>query len=249
MWNLGNEPDLFAYPDDERVGERRVSELVGVIREIDTQHPITCGLHITSLLYNNGLRVDQIFSHTDMAVMHAYQMYAEGLAKNPFDPDFVPFTCALTASLSGKQVLMEEFGGCTALPGRESFNLEWVGYGQEIKEFMASEEALVEYFAQVLPKLVEVGALGALAWCYADYHQSLWDRPPCSESTHERFFGLVRPDGSLKPHAKVIRDFAATQPIVKQAEKIVTLPDRRTEYYENTLEKILDLYESWKQKP
>jgi serine/threonine protein kinase len=28
-------------------------------------------------------------------------------------------------------------------------------------------------------------------------------------------FGLVRPDGTLKPHAQVIKDFAATQPMVK----------------------------------
>jgi endo-1,4-beta-mannosidase len=141
---------------------------------------------------------------------------------------------------------MEEFGGCTAPPGRESFEWNWNGYGQNEKQFMASEEALAEYYVQVLPKLVEVGALGALIWCFADYHPSLWDRPPCSESRHERFFGLVRPDGSLKPHANVIRDFAKTLPKVKQAEKVVTLPYMRSEYYKNTLEKILYLYESWK---
>jgi endo-1,4-beta-mannosidase len=154
MWNLGNEPDLFALPSNEHIGEKWASELVGVIRKIDMRHPVTCGLHFNSLLYNNGLRVDQIFSHTDLAVMHAYPMYAEGLASSPLDPDFVPFSCALTAALSGKQVLMEEFGGCTAPPGRESFEWNWNGYGQNEKQFMASEEALAEYYVQVLPKLV-----------------------------------------------------------------------------------------------
>jgi endo-1,4-beta-mannosidase len=247
MWNLGNEPDIFAFPSSDRVGEKWVSELVGVIHEIDTQHPVTYGLHIASLLYNNGLRVDQIFSHTDLAVMHAYPMYTEGLARTPLDPDFVPFTCALTAALSGKQVLMEEFGGCTAPPGKESFEWQWNGFGQEFTQFMASEDALAEYFALVLPKLVEAGAIGALPWCFADYHPSLWDRPPCSEFWHERFFGLVRPDGSIKPHAKILRDFAATQPTVKKAEKVISLPYSGSEYYENTLEKILKLYENWNQ--
>jgi endo-1,4-beta-mannosidase len=43
----------------------------------------------------------------------------------------------------------------------------------------------------------------------------LWDLPPCQNARHERFFGLVQPDGSIKPHAKVIQEFAKTKPQVK----------------------------------
>jgi endo-1,4-beta-mannosidase len=245
IWNLGNEPDLFAIPSSDSVGEKWVSDMVSVIHEIDTQHPVTCGLHMASLLYNNGLRVDQIFEKTDIAVMHAYPMYAEGLVNDPLDPDFVPFACALTSALSGKPVLMEEFGGCTATPGKDSYVWEWIGYGNEIKQFMASEDDLAYYYSLVLPKLVDVGALGALIWCFADYHPSLWDRPPCSESWHERYFGVVRPDGSLKPHAKVFKDFIATKPVVKPATKQVNLSIPAREYYENTMEKVLKLYGQW----
>jgi endo-1,4-beta-mannosidase len=244
-WNLGNEPDLFALPSSNLVGEKWVSDMVNIIHSIDPVHPVTCGLHIASLLYNNGLRLDQIFSKTDFAVMHSYPMYMLGLARNPLDPDYVPFTCALTAALSGKPVLMEEFGGCSAPPGKDSFEWEWVGYGQESKQFMASEDALAEYYSAVLPKLVEVGVIGALAWCFADYHPSLWDRPPCSESWHERFFGLVRPDGSLKPHAISIKEFAETNPMVKPAAKVISLPYSSSDYYEDTLEKLLTLYQEW----
>jgi endo-1,4-beta-mannosidase len=245
-WNLGNEPDLFALPPSDVVGEKWASELVTVIKEVDPSHPVTCGLHIASLLYNNGLRLDQIFSKTDFAVMHSYPMYMSELIGNPLDPDFVPFTCALTAAISQKSVLMEEFGGCTAPPGKESFEWEWTSYGRETKQFMASEETLAEYFAAVLPRLVEVGVTGALPWCFADYHPSLWDKPPCSESWHERFFGLVRPDGSFKPHAKVISDFAAAHPVVMPAKKGINLPYKTSVYYENTLEKFMTLYQQWK---
>jgi len=245
-WNLGNEPDIFALPASDIVGEKWASDLVKTIKEVDPHHLVTCGLHIASLLYNNGLRLDQIFSKTDFAVMHSYPMYMSELTGNPLDPDFVPFTCALTAAISGKPVLMEEFGGCTAPPGKESFEWEWTSYGIETKQFMASEEALAEYFAEVLPKLMDVGVFGALPWCFADYHPSLWDRPPCSESWHERFFGLIRPDGSLKPHAKVISDFAATHPVVLPAKKVITLPYKSSEYYKNTLEKFMTLYQQWK---
>jgi len=245
-WNLGNEPDIFSMPASDVVGEKWASDMIATIHEIDAIHPVTCGLHVTSLLYNNGLRLDQIFSKTDFAVMHSYPMYMTELTGNPLDTDYVPFTCALTTAISGKPVLMEEFGGCTAPPGKESFVWEWTSYGKETKQFMASEEALAEYFAAVLPKLVDVGVIGALAWCFADYHPSLWDKPPCSESWHERFFGLIRPDGSLKPHAKIISDFAATHPVVMPAKKVITLPYKSSEYYENTLEKLLYLYQQWK---
>jgi len=244
-WNLGNEPDLFAWPASDQVGKNWAFSMMKTIHEIDAAHPVTCGLHSASLLYNNGLRVDQIFSEADFAVMHAYPMYLLGLANGPLDSDFVPFTCALTAALSGKPVLMEEFGGCTSPPGKESYEWVWTGYGQETRQFMASEEDLAKYYEAVLPKLVEVGAIGAFAWCFADYHPNLWNRPPCLESRHERFFGLIRPDGSIKPHASVIRDFAATKPMVKRASKVLSLPFPTANYYDNSLSNIQELYEQW----
>ncbi len=244
-WNLGNEPDLFAHPRSDEVGALWVRDMVATIKAIDPVHPVTCGLHIASLLKNIGLRVDQVFSSTDFAVMHAYPMYSRPLSKSPLDPHFVPFTCALTTALSGKPVLMEEFGGCTASKGHRSYVWTWRGYERIHRQFMASEEALAEYYAQVLPKLVEVGAMGALSWCFADYHPSLWDKPPCSGSKHERFFGLLRPDGSLKPHAEVIKQFAATKPMVVPAKKKLVLPYTSTEYYKNTSLKIFRLYNRW----
>jgi endo-1,4-beta-mannosidase len=63
---------------------------------------------------------------------------------------------------------------------------------------MAAEEDLAEFVQQSLYKLVEVGTTGALVRCFADYPEDLWDRPPCSEYRHERSFGLVRGDDSLK---------------------------------------------------
>ena len=213
LWNLGNEPDLFAWPPSSAVGRSWVRRMTAVIREIDPGHPVTCGLHTANLVEDNGLRVHEVFAETDLAVMHGYPMYADWAA-GPLDPDFVPFSCALTSALCGKPTLMEEFGGCTAPPGQPSFVWRWSSYGRPRRQFMASEQELAEYVERVLPKLVEVGALGALLWCFADYAPELHDAPPCDQSWHERYFGLVRPDGSLKPHAAVIQRFAASHPRV-----------------------------------
>ena len=98
---------------------------------------------------------------------------------------------------------------------------------------MAGEEAFAEYVAAVLPRLVEVGTSGAFMWCFADYDPDLWDRPPCDEggAKHERHFGLVRPDGSLKPHTGAIRAFADSRPMVSAPTKTVSLDVTPDEYY------------------
>lgn len=241
VWNLGNEPDLFARPPDAAGGRAWARRLTALIRELDTAHPVTCGLHVDSLVEDNGLRVNDIFAEVDMAVMHGYPMYADW-AVGPLDPDFVPFLCALTSALCGKPTLAEEFGGCTQPPGQPSAVWRWRGYGQARQQFMASEEELAAYLEQVLPKLVEVGALGAMLWCYADYVPELYDRPPCDHAWHERFFGIVRPDGSLKPHAEVIKGFAATAPQVQQSQRRVALDVPPEVYYQNPRAHAIRLY-------
>lgn len=197
VWNLGNEPDLFAWPPNAAAGRAWTRRMTQAIHEIDPRHPVTCGMHVDSLVRDNGLRVDQVFAETDFATMHAYPMYA-GWARGPLDPDFVPYTCALTAA-----------------PGEASRMWRWMAYGKPRQQFMASEDELANYYAEVLPRLVEVGVTGALAWCFADYAPELWDKPPCAESRHERFFGLVRSDGTLKPQPHTERLY---QRYLSQAE-------------------------------
>ncbi|HEX5688972.1 MAG TPA: glycoside hydrolase family 2 TIM barrel-domain containing protein, partial [Roseiflexaceae bacterium] len=245
IWNLGNEPDLFAEPPDERVGEAWVREMTELIYGLDPQHPVTCGLHQASLQRNNGLRIDQVFGATDLAVMHAYPMYLHW-ARSPLDPELVPFTCALTTALCGKPTLMEEFGGCTVAPGEPSQVWSWTAYGKPRTQFMASEEDMAAYLAEVLPRLVDVGATGAVLWCFADYVPELWDKPPCGESRHERFFGLVRPDGSPKPHAEVIREFAATRPtVLTEPRRAVTLTITPDEFYQDPIGHTIALYQQF----
>jgi endo-1,4-beta-mannosidase len=229
MWNLGNEPDLFAWPNSDAEGRAWTREMVGLIHEIDSLHPVTLGLHGGSLHERNGLAISEVYAETDVAVMHSYPMYSDW-SRQPLDPDFVPYTCAITAALCGKPVLMEEFGGCTAAPGQPSYVMKWEALGRQRKQVMASEEDLAEYFRLVLPKLNQVGATGAIVWCFADYAEALWDKPPCDAQIHERFFGMVRPDGSLKPHAEVIKKFAATSPQVQARPDWARLDIDTTEF-------------------
>lgn len=244
LWNLGNEPDLFAWPQTPASGAAWVGAMTALIKRLDPERDVTCGLHVASLLQDNRLRVDDVFGATDVAVMHAYPMYLPW-ARHELDPDLVPFTCALVSALCGKPTLMEEWGGCTAPPGEASQVWEWRAYGETRRQFMAGEDALAEYVATVLPKLVEVGATGSLLWCFADYREDLWDRPPLAESRHERHFGLVRPDGSLKPHAEVVKAFAATAPRVAPAARSVTLDVTSEEFYAAPAEHAVRLFHKY----
>src|SRR5690606_1804024 len=240
-WNLGNEPDLFAWPADHGAGRDWVARMRALIATLD-ERPVTCGLHVASLLEDNGLRVHEVFAETDFAVMHAYPMYLD-MARDPLDVDLVPFTCALTRALSGRSVLMEEWGGCTAPRGEPSTTWRWTSYGRPRQQFMASEEDLARYVAAVLPRLISVGATGSLLWCFADYHHSLHDQPPLLESRHERTFGLVRADGSLKPHAAVVQRFAEQQPLVLEQPSVsVELDVTPMEYYRAPAEHARRLY-------
>ncbi len=155
--------------------------MVTLIHALDPACPVTCGLHMDSLYRDNGLRVDEVFAETDVAVMHSYPMYAEW-ARGPLDPDMVPYSCAVVEALCGKPVLMEEWGGCTAARGAPSRYWQWEGYGRPpMQHFMAAEEEMAAYFEAVLPRLVAVGATGALPWCFADVAPELWERPPYRE--------------------------------------------------------------------
>ncbi|HYG74390.1 MAG TPA: glycoside hydrolase family 2 TIM barrel-domain containing protein [Planctomycetota bacterium] len=245
-YSLGNEPDLFCRPPTAEAGKRWVGEMVRTIKAIDPSRPVLIGLHTASMNTDCGLRIDHIAQETDISVMHGYSIY-DPLARHLLDPDFVPFAGALTAALAGRPVLFEEMGLCTQevdAPSKEITMPRWNGAGTRTQLF-ASDEDGAEYYRQVLRRLQKTGALGAFAWCFPDYARELWDRPPCDFQWHERFFGLVRANGSVKPMGKVVQEFARTQPKVCAPEKTVKLAISADEYYRNPQAHLPALYRAF----
>ena len=90
-----------------------------------------------------------------------------------------------------------------------------------------------------------MGALGAFAWCFPDSDRSLWDRPPCDFQWHERFFGLVRADGTIKPMGRAVQQFAKSKPTIQAPEKTVTLPVSPDEFYKNPQLYLKGMYEAF----
>lgn len=207
-FDLANEIDDAQRPRTRDAGWLWASLLANTIRRVAPGTPIQIGAHLPSLTTENYMRVDDVGEVADEDLMHAYPLYYPG-ARSFLDPELVPFSCALTAGLSGRgrAPLMQEFGLCTAPRGSPGQTITDNFLGHTLQQYLASEEEAAEYYDAVLKRLVEIGASGAYAWCYGDYDSRLFDREPVLTAIRERTFGLVRADGSEKPAAAVFRNF------------------------------------------
>jgi endo-1,4-beta-mannosidase len=134
---------------------------------------------------------------------------------------------------------MQEFGLCTAPRGSPGLSIEDDFLGAPRRQYLASEEEAATYYRDVLERLVQSGAAGAYAWCYADYDPVLWDRPPLDRAVRERTFGLVRSDGSRKPAAEVFRAFAG-RPCAAQPLSIAA--GNSDSYYADPSRRFRELY-------
>ncbi len=118
--------------------------------------------------------------------------------------------------------------------------------GREREQFMASEEDFAEFIRLTLPKLQDSGATGAMHLVLCRLRPMICGTGrPARTQWHERFFGLVRPDGSLKPHAKVIQEFAKTNPQVKPIPDYARLTVDPDEFYAEPLPHLANLYEQY----
>ena len=207
-FDIANEIDGALRPTSRDAGARWVALLADTIRASAPGTPVRIGAHLPSLNTHNNLRIDDLADLLDEDMMHAYPLYCE-TARSYLDPQLVPFSCALTAGLAARdrRPLMQEFGLCTAPRGAAGRTFTDDFLGQPRTQYLASEEEAALYYAAVLQGLVDSGAAGAYAWCYADYHPGLFTRPPLDTAVRERTFGLVRADGTCKPAAHVFREF------------------------------------------
>jgi endo-1,4-beta-mannosidase len=251
-FDLANEIDDAQRPRTRDAGWLWASLLANTIRRVAPGSTIQIGAHLPSLTTENYMRVDDVGEVADEDLMHAYPLYYPG-ARSFLDPELVPFSCALTAGLSGRgrAPLMQEFGLCTAPQGSPGLTITDDFLGHPLQQYLASEEEAAEYYDGVLSRLVEIGASGAYAWCYGDYDSRLFDRPPISTAIRERTFGLVRADRSEKPAAAVFRSFrkcrdtAARSGPSLRAEVPRVLDVTADEYYSAPGEHFARLYAKW----
>ena len=248
-FDLANEIDDAQRPTTREAGKGWASLLASVIRRAAPGVPIQIGAHLPSLSTTNHMRVDDLAAIADEDVMHAYPLYSD-VARGFLDPELVPFSCVLTAELSGsgRPTLMQEFGLCTAPKGSGGVTILDDFLGTPRSQYLASEEEGARYYDEVIDRLVRTGASGAYAWCYADYHARLFDRPPFDSAVRERSFGLVRPDGTEKPAATLFRALRSRRDAgaLEAARPLARLLDvSADEYYRAPDHHFRRLYARW----
>jgi len=203
-WDLCNELDQINQPRSARTGREWMTRLAKTLHSHAPNLPVTYGTHYPSFVTKNGLRLDHMGQVLDIVSVHAWSVYFP-VSVEPFDLRTVVFTFLLASWLAGKAVFIQELGLPTS-PGR--FSEEWINddfLGQKKKIYLASEEGQAHFIEQSIIELKKVGCPGVFLWCYADYDQSIWNRPPLDRAKRERFFGIIRSDGSEKPVVEILQ--------------------------------------------
>ncbi len=186
-WDLGNENSNCTVPPDRSAGLAWLERMTGALRSSDPGRPITIGIHMEDLEEDRRIGPAEAARWCEIVSMHGYPIYADWSA-GATDDVLLPFLAEVTRWLSGgAAILFEEFG----LPTTRSSPPESV--------LLVSESAAAAYTGRALDGLRQVGCVGALLWCFADYAPVIGAIPPRSLPAHERSFGLWRADGTPKP--------------------------------------------------
>jgi endo-1,4-beta-mannosidase len=195
-WDLGNEFSNLRVPATAQDAAQWSARLSDALLEASGAGS-TGGMHGEDLEQDRVLRPSSIAAPWPFATMHGYSVYSK-FARDRLDTNVVPFLCRLQQSFSGKSVLFSEFGNPECPPGSSRVN----GFA------CLSEDEMALYARAVFERLHSSGALGAFWWCWADYDPALAKLPPFDQAPHELRFGVVRSDGTPKPVASVLAEFA-----------------------------------------
>lgn len=207
-WNFSNEPDLFFMPRRYSDGAAWNAALAREVRR-HSARPISAGMHLPTLTSYNGFRPDLLAPNNDYLSMHGYSIYYRPTERDdPLNSDVVPLASLVTEALGGKPVLFEEFGYASSERGDISEHRLVRRGSREVQQYFADDASGGRYYREVLGKLIACGAMGAFGWMFSDYAPSLWDKPPFDTHIHERFFGLTRANGQVKPSGIAMRETA-----------------------------------------
>jgi endo-1,4-beta-mannosidase len=203
-WDLGNENSNCVVPPDKTLAREWLLRVTSAIRGADARAVVTLGLHMEDLEQDRNLGPQEAAEVCDFLQMHGYPGYAAWTA-GPTDERVLPFLARLTRWLGGgADVLFAELGVPTTRSGDHSRE----GAIAASSPALVEEQAAASYVERALDALFDCGSTGAMLWCYSDYAEAIWGRPPLDLAIHERSFGLWRADASPKPTVAVVEAFA-----------------------------------------
>jgi endo-1,4-beta-mannosidase len=226
-WDIGNEFSNMREPRAPEDAAYWSAALAEALRE-SSGATTTAGMHGEDFERDRHIRPSSLAQRFRFATMHGYSVYSV-FSRGRLDTEVVPFLCRLVQSFARKPVLFSEFGNPECPPNQRSAGTF----------ACLDEQELASYAATVLARLVEIGAIGAMWWCWADYDPALASLPPFDEAPHELRFGMVRSDGTEKPVAQALARFASEEhalcppaaPIADEHQYFASLPQGVFEVY------------------
>ena len=180
-WLLSNEMPLFAGPGEPDAVTNWVETLVRAVREAGGTQPISPGdgaWGIETSGRDNGFRLRRLGGLIDWVGPHVYP--------HTNDEWRQLLTAAFVCELDhfGLPVIMEEFGATSAF---------------------GDDEAIADYYRQVMYSTLLAGATGWVAWNNTDFDRV--DELPYRHHPHELHFGLITATGEPKPQLHELTKF------------------------------------------
>ncbi len=240
-WNLGNAPSLWSIPPDEFSAELWLQTMTETLKEKDDTMPVTLGMQVDDLAGRTGFKPSSVAKYLDYL---AIQVPSHRLpwAKDPRDAALPPFLGCLAGWLGKIPVLIQEFGVATepVLPKTSGTDFN---RGDDL--VLLSEEDAARVTEDVVTRLGRFKMMGGFWKTYGDYHPSIWHWPPLDKRANERFFGLVRYDGSPKLGASVFKSKPTGPEDDKVLSEWIDLPEE--DYYLNPKQQLSRLYRRFRE--
>lgn len=242
-YDLGNESSNCVVPPHRSLARQWLETMTTTIRSTHPGIPVTLGMHAEDLEEDRNLWPQDAALYCDFLSMHAYPFYLSWV-ENQCDYELVTFLSIITQWLGEKLVLMQEFG----TPTFSLLSHSAEDRNRDLQCALWSETESEFYYKNVLRRLQEEEIQGAMAWCFADYDPSLWERPPLKANLHERYFGMFRYDGSPKKAVSAFKDLEILNHL-PNPRQMMWQPQciNRNDFYQNPSKNLKRLFAEYKQ--
>lgn len=180
-WDIHNEPDFYpewkAGKQDEVI--RWLKNMAATVRSLDSRHPITVGVGDYRDLWYPAADGTTIMSFVDFVAFHTY------------DAGALSGQISAIKSRTTMPILLEEMGWPTS-SGEEAPTPNAV-YDEPTQTFL---------YTSMLNDAKGANIAGVMQWTLYDFTVKFINLVP----GRERFFGLVKSDGTFKPAAQVFKN-------------------------------------------
>jgi hypothetical protein len=103
---------------------------------------------------------------------------------------------------------------------------------------------VAEFAERVLVQLRRFEMIGGFWKSYGDYHPSIWNWAPLYRNLHERFFGVLRHDGSTKPIALAFKSSGTGRAEGGTSHDWIDTSEE--DYYQDPKQHLLRLYQRFR---